>query len=144
MSICWQTQQIINSIIERSQYIFTDDDMLPNLKHLHMFSILYEVELPCNGSPKCQSLAPLRPGARSWWGVEPKARVVIFAETQLNWMVAAFATWCLNGQVPISDEKIWQMTWLFVPAKCNIHMLCWFFALLGWQVVTIYATLGQQ
>ena len=32
-------------------------------------------------------------------GVEPKARVVIFAETQLNWMVAAFATWCLNGQV---------------------------------------------
>lgn len=32
-------------------------------------------------------------------GVEPKSKVVIFAETQLNWMVAAFATWYLNGQV---------------------------------------------
>lgn len=32
-------------------------------------------------------------------GVEENARVVIFAETQLNWMVAAFATWFLKGQV---------------------------------------------
>ena len=31
-------------------------------------------------------------------GVEENARVVIFAETQLNWMVAAFATWFLKGQ----------------------------------------------
>jgi long-subunit acyl-CoA synthetase (AMP-forming) len=31
-------------------------------------------------------------------GVEEHARVVIFAETQLNWMVAAFATWFLKGQ----------------------------------------------
>eukprot|EP00435_Cladocopium_sp_Y103_P012951 s463_g3.t1 len=32
-------------------------------------------------------------------GVEENGRVVIFAETQLNWMVAAFATWFLKGQV---------------------------------------------
>mmetsp|Transcript_51221 Transcript_51221/g.122723 ORF Transcript_51221/g.122723 Transcript_51221/m.122723 type:complete len:692 (+) Transcript_51221:59-2134(+) len=32
-------------------------------------------------------------------GVEPKSKVVIFAETQMNWMISAFATWLLNGQV---------------------------------------------
>jgi len=32
-------------------------------------------------------------------GVQEKDRVVIFAETQINWMISAFATWFLNGQV---------------------------------------------
>lgn len=88
------------------------------------FPFFFEVDLPCHGSPECPSFTP-RPRARSWWGVEPKARVVIFAETQLNWMVAAFATWCLNGQVPIS-EKIWQR-WhgcLILPKAIYVYVNC--------------------
>ena len=39
-------------------------------------------------------------------GVEENARVVIFAETQLNWMVAAFATWFLKGQAGIGRNRL--------------------------------------
>ena len=31
-------------------------------------------------------------------GVEPESRVVIYAETQRDWMVGAYAVWQLNGK----------------------------------------------
>ena len=77
-------------------------------------------------------------------GVEENARVVIFAETQLNWMVAAFATWCLKGQArmlgmtpgwlhdwaPVQELERGKWWWDFGIPPCSDNPKQWWLVVL--------------
>ena len=39
-------------------------------------------------------------------GVEPESRVVIYAETQRDWMVSAYAAWQLNCKARILGSRV--------------------------------------